>query len=55
MLADLHYLCNDLIQKIPVMCHDDHGTTVAGQIILQPVDCFHIQMVGRLIQNDQIR
>ena len=55
MLADLYNLRYDTIQKIAVMCNDDHGSAVAGEISLQPADRLHIKVVGRLIEDDQIR
>ena len=55
MRADLHNLRYDTIQKIAVVCNDDHGSAVAGEISLQPADRLHIKVVGRLIEDDQIR
>ena len=49
---------NDLrgyfIQKIPVMGNDEHSPLIIQQIVFQPGDGRHVQMVGRLIQYYQI-
>ena len=37
------------------MGYDDHGTAVIDQKIFQPCDRLHIEVVGRLVKQDQIR
>ena len=44
-----------MIQKIPVVGHDEHRPPEALEIFLQPLDGIHVQMVGRLVQQQQIR
>ena len=43
------------IKKRPVMGHNDNSLWIVYQIILQPLDSFHIKMVSRLIQEQKIR
>ena len=45
----------DLIEEMAVMGYHDYGIFKTSQKILQPVDGFHIQMVGRLVQQQDIR
>ena len=43
------------IKKRPVMGHNDNSLWIVYQIILQPLDSFHIKMIRRLIKKQQIR
>ena len=43
------------IKKRPVMGHNDNSLWIVYQIILQPLDSFHIKMIRRLIQEQKIR
>jgi hypothetical protein len=36
------------------MADDDHGTRIIGQVILEPQRTFEIEIIGRLIQQQQI-
>ena len=47
-------MIGNLIQKVAVMRNDQHGPAIAGQIVLQPHDRVDVQMVGWLIQHQQI-
>ena len=46
--------CNR-IKKCPVMGHHNNSLGIVYQIILQPLDSFHIKMIRRLIKKQQIR
>ena len=46
--------CNR-IKKRPVMGHHNYSIGIVYQIILQPLDCFHIKMIRRLVKQQQIR
>ena len=46
---------SNLIQKKTVMGHENHCLRVGLHILLQPDDGFYVQMVGRLIQKQNIR
>ena len=46
--------CNR-IKKCPVMGHHNYSLGIVNQIILQPLHCFHVQMISRLIQEQKIR
>ena len=45
----------DIIQKIPVVGHDQDGAFIVDQMLLQPSDGFRIQMVCRFIQQQHFR
>ena len=45
----LHDCLRHLVQKEAVMGDHHHGMLIPLQILLQPLDRFDIQMVGRLI------
>ena len=52
---DLHDLGNYLVQKITVMRNDKYSARVVEKIGLKPCNALHIQMVGRLVQKENIR
>ena len=43
------------VQEIPVVGHDNHGAFIIEQVGLQPGDGLHVQMVGRLVEQDDVR
>ena len=45
----------DVIEEVAVMGNHDNGTEVLGQKVLQPRNGINIQMVGRLVHEDNIR
>ncbi len=53
-VIQLDHFIGDPVQKITVMGYDDHGAPVVEQVGLQPGDGGHVQMVGRLVQYDQV-
>ena len=54
-LIDLDDLGDDPVQEIPVMGYDEHSSGIIEQIGFQPGDGIHIQVVGGLVQKDDIR
>ena len=44
----------DGVQKVPVMADDQHRAAVGFEVIFQPFHRFKVQMVGGLIQDQQI-
>ena len=42
------------IQEIAVVGDDDHGPLVAFQMILQPVDTFDVEVIGRLVEKQVV-
>ena len=54
-LIDLDDFRDDPVQEIPVMGHDEHSSGIVEQIGFQPGDGVHIQVVGGLVQKDEIR
>ncbi len=51
-LVDFNDLGGNAVQKITVVGYDDYGTLVIQQVGFQPVDGVHVQMVGRLVQDN---
>ncbi len=45
----------DLVQEVTVMGNNDNGVLKASQEVLQPLNRSQIQMVGRLVQQQDIR
>ena len=45
----------DGVQKIAVMADDQHRAAVGLEVIFQPFHGFQVQVVGRLVQDQQIR
>ena len=43
------------IQEIAVVRDDDHRAVIAFQMVLQPVDTFDVEMIGRLIEKQVVR
>ena len=54
-VVDLYNFCYNLIKKISVMGNDKYRTFIIHQIILQPGNGIHIQMIGRFVQKNDIR
>ena len=42
------------VEKIAVMGDDENSALVVGQISLQPADTVHVEMVGGLVEHDQV-
>ena len=55
MLKDLDYFGHDFIHKITIMRNDQHRSVIIQQVIFQPLNRLHIQMVGRFVQQQYIR
>ena len=53
-MADLQDLVCHTVKEISVMCYHDHNPLKTVEIILQPCSHLIIQMVRRLIQNQNI-
>ena len=53
-LRQLHHAIADALHEIAVVCHHEQCAAHAFEILFQPGDHLCIQMVGRLIQDQQI-
>ena len=51
---NLDDFCYNPVQEIPVMGHDEHSSGIVEQIGFQPGDGVHIEVVGGLVQKDEI-
>ena len=54
MVFDLDDLCNDPVEKIPVMGYYKHSAFIAVYKAFQPFNGVKVQMVGRLIEQQKI-
>ena len=54
-VVDIGNLGADLIQEITVMGYHDNGILEVDQEFLQPCDRIQIQMVGRLVEKQDVR
>jgi hypothetical protein len=45
----------DIVQKVAVVRDGDHGAGVLLQVLLQPVHAFGVEVVGGLIEEEDIR
>ena len=46
---------DDLVEEVPVVGNHHDGAFVAGQVLLQPFQGSDVQMVGGLVQHQQVR
>ena len=54
-MLDFKYPVDHFIQEIPVMGHYEHGAFVGCQILFKPFQGIDIQMVGGLVQKQDVR
>ena len=54
-VVDLHDAAHDAVKKIPVMRDREHCALKLLDVFLQPLDAVHVQMVGRLVEQQNIR
>ena len=54
-VGDLDDPGNDTVQEVPVMGNGYHGATEAPDILLQPLRSVEVQVVGRLVQQQNVR
>ena len=47
-------VCTDLIQEVAVVGYNNDGIVKVDQKFLQPFNCRQIQMVGRLVQKQDV-
>ena len=45
----------DVVEEVPVVRHGEDGAGVFRQMLLQPGDGLGVEMVGRLVQQKQVR
>lgn len=45
----------DVVQKIPVMADRDDRAVVFGEKVREKVECFHVQVVRRFVENEYVR
>ena len=52
-IFDLNDVVGYLIQKVAIMGDHDEGKVLSGKVILQPFDHVEVEVVGRLIENQE--
>jgi hypothetical protein len=52
---ELHGGAGNAVQKCAIVGHDHDGPAVAGEVLLEPSDGVEIEVVGRLVEQQQIR
>ena len=43
-----------VVEQVAVVADDDHGLRIAGEVVLQPQRAFEVEIVGRLVEQQQI-
>ena len=46
---------DDGIEEVAVVRDEDHGVRIGTEILLEPVACLEIEVVGRLVEQQQVR
>ena len=54
-MRDLHDRADELIQKFAIVRDHQDRARIISQIFLEPDERFEIEMIGRLIEQQQIR
>ena len=54
VVDELDDLLRHAVQELAVVAHDDRGSRVVADVVLQPDNGVQIQMVGRLVQQEDI-
>ena len=44
----------DVVEEVAVMGDHDHGAGIVAQMMLEPGDAFGIEMVGRLVEQEDV-
>jgi hypothetical protein len=47
-------MCTYRIEEVTVVAHNQHGMFEVGEILLQPGNGLHIQVIGRLVEQQVI-
>ena len=54
-IIDIRHMSADLVQEIAIMGDDDYCVLEAGEKAIQPGDGLQVELVGRLVQKQDIR
>jgi hypothetical protein len=46
---------DDGIEKVPVVTHGDQRAAVLGKSIFERLECFDVEVVGRLVEDEEVR
>ena len=55
LAIERHHHRDDTVQKGAVMADQQHGACIALEHILEQVERFHVEIVGRFVENEQVR
>src|SRR5208282_4586271 len=53
--AEFHHFGRNVLQKVTIVTYDDAGERSLSQQVLQPLDSSQVQVVGRFIEQQNIR
>ena len=52
--VDLGDPLGDVVEEVPIVGHGEHGAGVLGQVLLQPEHALGVQVVGGLVEQQQV-
>ncbi|SFV62911.1 hypothetical protein MNB_SM-5-780 [hydrothermal vent metagenome] len=55
MVIDIENICNNRIEKVSIVRDNDHCPLMSLQLIFKPSNCLYILIVGRFIEEENIR
>ena len=50
----VQYPASHVVQKIPVVGDRDHRALIVLEMVLEPLDGFGVEMIGRLVQQENV-
>ena len=53
-VIDIHRMGADRVEEVTVVAHNKHGMFEVGEILLQPGHGIHIQVIGRLVEQQVV-
>src|SRR6478672_10171032 len=54
MLLERENVLYGIVEQVAVVADDDHGRRVAGEMVLEPQGAFEIEIIGRLVKQQEI-
>ena len=54
-VVDVYGVCTYRVEEVTVVAYHQYGMLEVGKIFFQPGHCFHIQVIGRLIEQEVVR
>ena len=54
-MFDLAYGRAETVEEVTIVRHDEYSAAIGAEIVFKPHDSLEVEVVGRLIENKQIR